>query len=100
MARNHLSCLACDSTFSSRKQLSAHTSQCAYDFSLTDQIFSRKRKSEKKKKRKEKRARHDKSPDRIPEEVVVPDQQDIQDDMYIDQEDNVCIDLIYQVGSC
>jgi hypothetical protein len=87
-------CLACSATFGSHKQLSAHTSQCALSFSLTDQIFNQKRKSEKKKKRKDKRARHHESPECIPDDVDLPEQPEVQDSMIIDNEDpyvDVCI---------
>jgi hypothetical protein len=83
---NDLRCLACSAAFDSRKQLSAHRSQCTLSFSLTDQIFSRKRKSEKKKKRKDKRARRGESLDRLPDDVVIPEQREVRDIMSVDPE--------------
>jgi hypothetical protein len=80
---NDLHCLACSATFDSHKQLSAHRSQCTLSFSLTDQIFSWKRKSEKKKKRKDKRAR---CGDRLPDDVIIPEQQEVRDIMSVDPE--------------
>ncbi|KAG2028916.1 hypothetical protein BDR03DRAFT_1019166 [Suillus americanus] len=74
---NDLCCLACSAKFGSRKQLSAHTSQCALSFSLTDQIFNWKQKSDKKKKRKDKRAHRGESPNRLPDDAVIPEQPDI-----------------------
>lgn len=99
---NH--CLGCSAAFGSRRQLAAHASQCALNSSLTDQLFTRKRKSDKKK-RKDKRARRDHSPVHIPEDVVIPDQPEIQDLMSFDQDDNffdndVCINLIFNAELC
>jgi hypothetical protein len=82
---NDLCCLACSAPFGSRKQLSAHTSQCALNLSFTDQIFDRKRKLEKKKKKKDKRARRHESPEHIPDNVDNPEQPEVQDAMSIDE---------------
>jgi len=90
---NDLCCLACGAAFRSRRQLSTHTSQCVLSFSLTDQIFDRKQKSEKKRKRKDKRAHCGESPNHLPDDVVIPEQPEVQD-MSIDQEyvdNDVCI---------
>lgn len=95
-------CLACSATYGSRKQLTAHTSQCALNSALTDQVFDRKRKSEKQK-RKEKRARRHESPVRandpdIPEDPMVIDEQEELE--YVDVRicSYSCVMLIFLLG--
>ncbi|KAG2127289.1 uncharacterized protein EDB93DRAFT_1257074 [Suillus bovinus] len=84
---NDIRCLACSATFGSRKQLAVHTSQCALNIIFTDQIFDRKRKLDKKKRRQDKRVRCDKSPERIPGDVYIPEQPGVQDPTFTNNED-------------
>jgi hypothetical protein len=83
---NDLSCLACNASFGSRRRLAAHTSQCTINFAFTDQLFDRKRKLDKKR-RKDKRARRDESPERVPDHVDIPEQPEVQDPTFTDNED-------------
>lgn len=57
MSSSVYTCLGCDASFGTRKQLSAHASQCRLNLSLADQVFERKRKSSKRHTKDEKRAR-------------------------------------------
>jgi hypothetical protein len=90
-------CLACSATYGSRKQLAAHTNQCALNSALTDQIFERKRKSDKKKRKEDKRARHHESPrHESPErrrqhthDADIPEQPEVLDSMDIDEQEEL-----------
>jgi len=55
MSSSTYTCLGCDASFGTRKQLSAHASQCRLNLSLADQVFERKRKSSKRHTKNEKR---------------------------------------------
>ena len=57
MSSSAYTCFGCDASYSTRKQLSAHASQCRLNRALADQVFERKRKSSKKRTKDEKRAR-------------------------------------------
>jgi hypothetical protein len=85
---NDLSCLACSATFGSRKQLSAHTSQCALNFSFTDKIYDRKRKLNKRRRRQDKRARRDESSERVLDDIDIPEQPEVQDPSFTDNDDH------------
>ncbi|KAG2746733.1 hypothetical protein P692DRAFT_20875794, partial [Suillus brevipes Sb2] len=85
---NDLHCLACSATFGSRKQLSAHASQCALNFSFTDKIYDHKRKLDKKKRRQDKRARCDESPERVLDDIDIPEQPEVQDPSFTDNDDH------------
>jgi len=71
---DNLCCLACGATYSSRKWLAAHSSQCTLNSTLTNQIFDRQCKSQKRKREEKCRAYRHESPVNSASDLNVPEQ--------------------------